>query len=93
MEAKQRELEARIVAIEYTLQVIINCLSDRQSLDREKVLRLLRTAAAEPGASASPCGSSRTERIGGTALSSRAVVTSQEAYHSATVAAGLAISP
>jgi hypothetical protein len=53
MEAKQRELEARIVAIEYTLQVIINCLSDRQSLDREKVLRLLRTAAAEPGAGAS----------------------------------------
>ena len=53
METKQRELEARIVAIEYTLQVIVKCLSDRQSLDRGKVLRLLRTAAEEPGAGAS----------------------------------------
>jgi hypothetical protein len=53
METKQRELEARIVAIEYTLQVIVNCLSDRQSLDRGKVLRLLRTAAEEPEARAS----------------------------------------
>jgi len=53
METKQRELEARIVAIEYALQVIVNCLSDRESLDREKLLRLLRTAAEEPKAGAS----------------------------------------
>ena len=55
METKQQELEARIVAIEYALQVIVNCLSDRQSLDREKVLRLLRTAAETPDAGASNC--------------------------------------
>ncbi|WP_336492540.1 hypothetical protein [Methylobacterium nigriterrae] len=53
METKQRELEARIVAIEYALQVIVNCLSDRESLDREKLLRLLRTASEEPRAGAS----------------------------------------
>jgi hypothetical protein len=50
MDAKQQELEARIVAIEYTLKVIVNCLSDRQSMDRQKVLRLLRTAAEAPEA-------------------------------------------
>lgn len=53
MDAKQQELEARIVAIEYTLQVIVNCLSDRQSMDRQKVLRLLRTAAETPEAGGS----------------------------------------
>ncbi|MBX9930191.1 MAG: hypothetical protein K2Y56_01410 [Methylobacterium sp.] len=53
MDAKQQELEARIVAIEYTLQVVVNCLSDRQSMDRQKVLRLLRTAAETPKAGAS----------------------------------------
>lgn len=53
MDAKQQELEARIVAIEYTLQVIVNCLSDRQSMDRGKVLRLLRTAADAPEAGVS----------------------------------------
>lgn len=53
METKQQELEARIVAIEYALQVVVNCLSDRESLDRAKLLRLLHTAAAEPNASAS----------------------------------------
>jgi hypothetical protein len=52
METKQQELEDRIVAIEYTLQVIVNCLSDRQSLDRGKVLQLLQTAAQEPAAGA-----------------------------------------
>ncbi|AWN43317.1 hypothetical protein [Methylobacterium durans] len=53
METKQRELEARIIAIEYSLQVIVNCLSDRDSLDRGKLLRLLRSAAEEPNAGAS----------------------------------------
>ncbi|GEP06545.1 hypothetical protein [Methylobacterium oxalidis] len=53
METKQRELEARIIAIEYSLQVIVNCLSDRDSLDRGKLLRLLRSAAEEPAAGAS----------------------------------------
>ncbi|KAB1068485.1 hypothetical protein [Methylobacterium planeticum] len=47
MEMKQQELEARIVAIEHTLQLIVNCLSDRQSLDRAKLVRLLGSAADE----------------------------------------------
>ena len=50
MEVKQRDLEARIVAIEYTLQMIVNCLSDRQSLDRGKLVNLLGAAAEEPKA-------------------------------------------
>jgi len=53
METKQQELEARIIAIEYTLKVVVNCLSDRESLDRAKLLRLLHTAATEPNANAS----------------------------------------
>jgi len=53
MEAKQQELEARIVAIEYALQVVVNCLSDREALDRAKLLRLLQAAAAEPNANVS----------------------------------------
>jgi hypothetical protein len=53
METKQQELEARIVAIEYALQVVVNCLSDRASLDRAKLLRLLHAAAAESNANAS----------------------------------------
>ena len=47
MEVKQQELEARIVAIEHALQLIVNCLSDRQSLDRGKLIRLLGSAADE----------------------------------------------
>jgi hypothetical protein len=53
METKQQELEARIVAIEYALKVVVNCLSDRESLDRAKLLRLLHTAAMDPNANAS----------------------------------------
>ncbi|GEP07890.1 hypothetical protein [Methylobacterium oxalidis] len=47
MEAHTYDLEARIVAIEYALQVIVNCLSDRDALDREKLIRLLGGAAEE----------------------------------------------
>ena len=56
MEMKQRELEARIVAIEHTLQLIVNCLSDRESLDRGKLVNLLGTAADEAKANASNSG-------------------------------------
>jgi hypothetical protein len=56
MEAKQQELEARIVAIEHTLQLIVNCLSDRQSLDRGKLIRLLQDAADEAKGHASNTG-------------------------------------
>ena len=53
METKQRELEARIVAIEHALQLIVNCLSDRESLDRGKLVRLLGSAADEAKGGAS----------------------------------------
>ena len=56
MEMKQQELEARIVAIEHTLQLIVNCLSDRQSLDRGKLVNLLGAAADEAKGSASNSG-------------------------------------
>ena len=56
MEVKQRDLEARIVAIEYTLQMIVNCLSDRQSLDRGKLVNLLGAAAEESKADQSNSG-------------------------------------
>ncbi len=56
MEVKQQELEARIVAIEHTLQLIVNCLSDRQSLDRAKLVRLLGNAADEAKGHASNAG-------------------------------------
>ncbi|GJE41315.1 hypothetical protein [Methylobacterium soli] len=56
MEVKQQELEARIVAIEHTLQVIVNCLSDRQSLDRGKLVNLLGAAADEAKGNASNAG-------------------------------------
>ncbi|AWN42769.1 hypothetical protein DK389_22525 [Methylobacterium durans] len=45
---KPRDLEARIVAIERALQVIVNGLSDREALDRGKLVYLLVTAADEP---------------------------------------------
>jgi hypothetical protein len=56
MEMKQRELEARIIAIEHALQLVVNCLSDRSSLDREKLVRLLGVAAEEPSARVSNSG-------------------------------------
>ncbi|AWN40275.1 hypothetical protein [Methylobacterium durans] len=62
MEMKQRELEARIVAIEHALQVIVNCLSDRQSLDRGKLVYLLGAAADEPNAGLSNAGVPRALR-------------------------------
>ena len=56
METKQRELEARIVAIEHALQLIVNCLSDRQSLDRGKLVNLLGSAADEAKGNAENAG-------------------------------------
>ena len=41
------------IANEYALKLVVNCLSDRESLDRAKLLKLLHAAAAEPNASAS----------------------------------------
>ncbi|MDR7040267.1 hypothetical protein J2X36_005049 [Methylobacterium sp. BE186] len=56
IELKQQELEARISALEYALQVLINGLTDRDSLDRERVIRLLEAAAKGPDAAASNPG-------------------------------------
>jgi hypothetical protein len=56
METKQRELEARIVAIEHALQLIVNCLADRESLDRGKLVNLLGAAADEAKGNASNTG-------------------------------------
>ncbi|MDR7037419.1 hypothetical protein J2X36_002166 [Methylobacterium sp. BE186] len=56
MEMKQRELEARLIAIEYALENIVKCLSAPGALDREKVIRLLREATKDARAAASNSG-------------------------------------
>ncbi|GJE29160.1 hypothetical protein [Methylobacterium organophilum] len=53
MNGKQGDLEARIVAIEYALQVLIDCLGDRNAVDPAKIARLLTTAAGDPQAASS----------------------------------------
>lgn len=56
MESRQTELEGRIVALEYALQVLTDCLSDRKLVDSAKIARLLNHAADDPEVGRSnPC--------------------------------------
>ncbi|MGU3540098.1 hypothetical protein [Methylobacterium sp. A54F] len=54
MVAKQAELEARIIALEYALEVLVNCLTDARAIRPTKIANLLTAAAPE---AQSACGS------------------------------------
>ncbi|NEU14885.1 hypothetical protein G3T14_22780 [Methylobacterium sp. BTF04] len=46
----REHLEARIIALEYALEVLTDCLSDRNLIDPAKIARLFQTAADAPEA-------------------------------------------
>lgn len=56
MGARQEELEARIVALEYALEVLVNCLTDANAIRPAKIAHLLEEAASQ--AKAATCGRS-----------------------------------
>jgi hypothetical protein len=47
MDARQEELEARIVALEYALEVLVNCLTDTNAIRPTKIAHLLEEAASQ----------------------------------------------
>ncbi|MGU3537420.1 hypothetical protein [Methylobacterium sp. A54F] len=47
MSARQAELEARIVALEYALEVLVDCLTDARAIQPAKIANLLTAAAPE----------------------------------------------
>lgn len=53
MSDRQDALEARIVALEYALEVLVNCLTDTTTLRPGKIANLLTEAAAQ--AKTGPC--------------------------------------
>lgn len=50
MSDERELLEARIVALEYALEVLTDCLSDQKLVDPAKIARLFQNAADDPEA-------------------------------------------
>lgn len=48
MQADDKNLEARIVALEYLINVLMDCMIDKDLIDGLKVSRLLSNAASDP---------------------------------------------
>ncbi|MCJ2081779.1 hypothetical protein [Methylobacterium sp. J-090] len=48
MRASTEKMEARIIALEYLVSVLIDCLSDKSIVDGVKISRLLQSAAQDP---------------------------------------------
>ena len=53
MSDREEALEARIVALEYALEVLVNCLTDTTTIRPTKIANLLTEAAGQ--ATAAPC--------------------------------------
>lgn len=47
MGARQEELAARIVALEYALEVLVNCMTDANAIRPAKIAHLLEEAASQ----------------------------------------------
>lgn len=49
MNASTENMQARIIALEYLVHILIDCLNDKDLVDGAKISRLLRNAAQDPG--------------------------------------------
>lgn len=48
MSASTEKMEARIIALEYLVNILIDCLNDKKVVDGAKISRLLQNAAQDP---------------------------------------------
>lgn len=51
--ASVEKMEARIIALEYLVNILIDCLSDKGVVDGAKISRLLQSAAEDPRSASS----------------------------------------